>query len=61
MNRQQPICTGTDHEGRLQWAWVPMELWQILQLYRRQYQGDFGEQWMRMVLMQSHGLGWSNE
>lgn len=55
MDRQQPICIGTNQQGELQWRFIPMELWQILQLYRRQYQGDFGEQWMFLT---AYNAGW---
>lgn len=60
MNRQQPICTGVNARGELLWASVPMELWQILQQYRRQYTGDFSEQWMRMIILERWGLGWDD-
>ena len=60
MNRQRPICTGTNSKGELTWTWVPMELWHILQLYKRQYVGDFGEHWMRMVIYDKMGMGWDD-
>ena len=58
--RTEPICTGTNHKGELTWATVPMEMWKILQLYRRQYQGDFGDQWMWFVVYQKQGIGWGD-
>lgn len=59
MNRKRPICTGVDANGELTWSMVPMELWEILQLYRRQYHGDFGEQWMRLLLMEKYAIDWA--
>ena len=59
MNRLQPICVGTRPDGELDWKIVPMELWQIMQLYRRQYQGDFGEQWMYLTAVEKAGWLWN--
>lgn len=56
---KRPICVGTNAKGELQWSNVHMELWQILQMYRRQYIGDFGEQWMYLVGYQKGGMDWS--
>lgn len=57
MNRKQPIVKDLREDGELVWALEPMELWQILQCYRKQYTGDFSEQWMWAVLY-SAGLDW---
>lgn len=58
MNRLHPVCVGANGSGQLQWAMMPMEMWQILQQYRKQYTGDFGENWMWLVLNEKSGLGW---
>lgn len=58
MNRSQPVCTGTNEKGELTWKPASMEFWQIVQLYYKHYCGDFGEQWMWLVL-QEKGMEWS--
>ncbi len=52
MNRKQPVCKGINDRGQLIWDYEAMELWQILQLFYKHYEGDLGEQWMWLVLAQ---------
>lgn len=57
MNRRQPICKGVNEQGELLWDSIPMEFWQIKQLFYKHYSGDFGEQWMWLVAYQG-GMEW---
>ena len=57
MNRRQPICAGVDESGELVWDDQAMELWQVRQLFYKQYGGDLGEQWMWLVA-QNKGMDW---
>lgn len=58
MTRIQPILKGVDASGELVWSEMPMPLWQILQIYKRQrYEGDFAEQWMYLIMF-GQGMGW---
>jgi hypothetical protein len=59
MNRKQPVCVGVSETGELVWSHEAMELWQIIQLFRKQYQGDFVEQWMWICAHQK-GMDWTD-
>ena len=58
--RIRPICKGINVNGELLWDYERMGLWQELQLFRKQYQGDFCEQWMWACLREKSALEWGD-
>ncbi len=46
MNRKQPVMIGADENGEIIWDTIPMDFWQIKQLFYKRYEGNFEEQWM---------------
>ena len=57
MNRRSVVCAGVSATGELLWKHEAMEMWQILQLFYKHYEGDFGEQWMWLSAYQK-GMDW---
>jgi hypothetical protein len=52
----QPVCAGVDPQGELLWDLQMKAPWHS-KMFPVRYQGDFGEQWMWLSLMEK-GLEW---
>lgn len=55
---KQPVCQGTNEKGELQWAFEPMERWQVLQIYAKKYVGQMMAQWWSLWENEK-GVEWS--
>lgn len=52
----QPVCVSLIN-GELVWDLKIKEPWHT-QMFPIRYTGDFGEQWMRLIIMEKYGLEW---
>lgn len=53
----QPACAGFDKNGELVWHQKFKDAWQQ-KMFPMPYRGDFGEQWMWLVLKEK-GFEWT--
>lgn len=52
MKRTSPVCAGVDENGEIVWEIRPMERWQEILLFKKNYQGDFLNQWWHLSCLE---------